>query len=219
MLQHGRGMQHGRRVGRIADHHQIGLVRHGRRIQPEALVGPQQHACHLVPGRAQRRLRLGELRMHHDRQPGRQRPRDQYERLRRTRRQQKPLRRQSVPRGDHRTRRAPVRVRGELAEGRGDPLLQPGRRGAGPYVDGEIGQIPVPSPYLRVTVVPQIVRAGACRVGAFSGSVHDRHGGGGGDGRRRQGGSAAAAAVPPCPRSPAVRSGTRKSRSSSADRP
>lgn len=63
-------MQDRRRVGGVADHHQIRLVGHGRRIKPEAVLGAQQHPAHLVPGRAQRRLGLGELRMDDDRPPG-----------------------------------------------------------------------------------------------------------------------------------------------------
>ncbi len=87
-------MQDGRRVGRIADDHEVRVLRYGRRIQPEAVLGPQHHPLDPVAGVPQGRLRLGELRVHHDRPFGAEGPRDQYEGLRRPRRQQDVYKRQ-----------------------------------------------------------------------------------------------------------------------------
>lgn len=220
-----RRVQHRRRVGRVADHHEVGVLRDGRRVQPEPVRLPQQHPVDRVPRVPQRRLRLRELGVHHDRPAHLQRPRQQHERLRRACRQQHPLHRQPVPRRHRRPRRPPVRVGGEGAERGGNVLAQPGRRRVRADVHREVHQRRAVVAHLGVPVVPQVRATGPRRCSgpglSVRGSVrvHARDGARGGGGRRRRGGSAAAAAVPPCPRNRAARSGTHRSRSSSADRP
>ena len=51
------------RVGRVADHDQVGVVGNLGRIEREAGVGGQDHPLGSVPGGEQRRLGLGELRV------------------------------------------------------------------------------------------------------------------------------------------------------------
>ncbi|AIA02870.1 hypothetical protein DC74_2360 [Streptomyces noursei] len=172
-----RRVQYRGRVGGIAHHHQVRVVRHRRRIQPEAVPLRQQHPPDRVPGVPQRRLRLGELRMHHHRPPRPDRPRQQHERLRGTGRQQHPTLRETVPDGDRPTGRPAVRIRRQPVQRRGDLGLQPGRGSARPDVDRQIRQTrQISAAHLRIAVVPQVdlFRAGA---GAGRGQRRSGHAG------------------------------------------
>ncbi len=99
--------------------------RHRPRVQPEAVRRVEQHPLHRVPGVAQRRLRLGELRVHHHRAARPQGAGEQDERLRRARGQQHLAVRPAVPGGHRVPGRPPVRIGREPGQGRGDPLRQP----------------------------------------------------------------------------------------------
>ena len=59
-----RGVQHGGRVGRVADDHQVGVGRNAGRVEREAVLGAQHHPVHVVAGDPQRHLGFGELRVH-----------------------------------------------------------------------------------------------------------------------------------------------------------
>ncbi|GAA2289508.1 hypothetical protein GCM10010431_03300 [Streptomyces kunmingensis] len=149
-------MQHGRRVRRIPDHHQIRVLGNQRRIEPEPVRLPQQHPPHRVPGILQRRLRLRELRMHHHRSPHPERPRQQDERLRRPGRQQHPLHRNPVPLRHRRPRGPPVRIRRETLQRPGDTVPQPRRRRPRTDIHREIRQLLTVVPHFGITVMPQI---------------------------------------------------------------
>jgi hypothetical protein len=102
-------VRHGRRVGRVADEDQVRVVRHQSRVEGER--ERQNHPVYLVPGREQRGLRLGELRVHDDGAPGPQRPRQQHEGLGRARGEQDLTVAAPVPGRDRGDRLALVRVR------------------------------------------------------------------------------------------------------------
>ncbi len=171
------GVQDGGGVGRVADDDEVGLVGDRVRGQPEAVPLGEQQPFDRVPGVAQRRLRLGELRVHDERPPGPYGAGDQYERLRRARRQQHPFRREAVP-GRHRPAcRAAVRVRGEPVQRGRDACLEPGRRRPGAHVDREVGQSGVRAAHFGVPVVAQVrfvrVRAGYAAGGGGRRGGHD----------------------------------------------
>ncbi len=96
--------------------------------------------------------------MHHDRPYGSQGPGDQHEGLRGPGRQQHPLDRQPVPGRHRRAGAPPVGVGGEIPEGGGDPLLEPVRGSARPYVDRQVHQRGARVDHLGVPVVAQVVR-------------------------------------------------------------
>ena len=126
----------GRRVGRVADEDQVRVVRHQAGVERER--EREDHPVDLVPGRAQRRLRLGELRVHDDRAPWPQDPREQHEGLGRAGGEQHLGRRAGVA-GRHRGDRLPlVRVGREV--GAADALGQPARCPARADVDREVDQ-------------------------------------------------------------------------------
>ncbi len=121
-----RRMQHRRRVGRVAEHHQVGVRWHQRGVQCERF-GEHDPAYRLL-GRPQRRLRGGERRVHAHGEPGPQRPGKQHEGLGRAGREQHLGGTAPVPGGDRGSGRHGVGIAAEGVQGRGQPGLQPRRR-------------------------------------------------------------------------------------------
>ncbi len=122
--------------------------------QPEPVRRVEQHPLDGVARGPQRRLRLGELRVHHHRPacPA-QRLGDQHEALGGTGGQQHLGRWPAVPGGDGGPRRPGVRVRREVGERCRDRPGQPARLRGLPHVDGEVDQALA---HLRVAVVGEI---------------------------------------------------------------
>lgn len=154
-----RGVQYGGGVGRVADDHQVGGLGHRPRIEAEAVRRPQHDAVHRMPGVAQGRLRLRELRVDDDRVACPGGAGQQDERLRGTRREQHLLGRAAVAGGDGPVRGAVVRVAGQPVEGGREAFPEPWRGCAGAHVDGQIGEVVAAVADLGVAVVPQIVLA------------------------------------------------------------
>jgi hypothetical protein len=151
-------MQHRRRVRRVADEDQIGVVRDQGGVEPEAVLLAQQHPLDRVPGIAQRGLRLGELRVHHDRAPRTaQRLGDQHEALGGTRGEQHLARTAAVPGRDGIGRFRPIGVRGQPVQRRGDRPGEPSGHRLPPHVYGEVDK---PGSHLRVAVVVKVDRLG-----------------------------------------------------------
>ena len=147
-------VQHARRVGRVADDDEVGVPDLPERLgrEREALLRPQQHVPHLVPGSPQRGLRLGELGVHDHRVGRRQRSRDQREGLGPTARRQHLLPRHTV------SRRQRVHRPGRVRVGRHGPELldecpcEPLRRLRQPHVDRQVHQV---VRHLGVAMMPQ----------------------------------------------------------------
>jgi hypothetical protein len=150
-------MQHRGGVGGIADEHQIGVVRDQGRVEPESVRLAEQDPLDDMPGVAQRRLRFGELRVHHHR-PARpaQRLGEQHEGLGGAGGEQDLGGVAGVPGSDRRGGRGGVRVRREPGQRRGDRAGEPGRERLPAHVHGEIDQ---PVAGLGVAVVCKIVVA------------------------------------------------------------
>ena len=195
------------RVRRVAHHDQVRVRRHGPGIEPEAAA--EDDPVHRVPGRPQRRLRLGELRVHDDRVAGPEGPGDQGECLRGPGGDQDLGRGPGVPAGGRFGRGARVRVGGEVTGRGADTVQQPRRRGARADVHGQVGQA---IGELTVAVEGQ-VRPGRGDVEPRV-SPH-RRGRERGHGHGRPGGRAAAAARRRGARGRAARPGTGTCRSSS----
>ncbi len=151
-------VEHRRRIGRVADHDEVGVLGDGRRIEPEAVLRPQEHPVHGVPGVPQCRLRLRELRVHHDGTTDLQGAGEQHEGLRGTRREEHVLHGQPVPGGHRRPRGAPVRVGGETGQRFGDALAQPRRRRTGADVHREVDERRAVVADLGIPVVTEVVR-------------------------------------------------------------
>ena len=137
-----RRMQHGRRVGRVAQHHEIGLGRDLAGTQGVAVVGTQHHTVDRDAGVGQRDLGFGERRVHDG---GQRRPErgQQREALRGTRQHEHVGRGAAVPRGDAGAGGG-VQLGGGIAaqagQFGGELGEQPVRRPVPRDVDGEIGQ-------------------------------------------------------------------------------
>jgi hypothetical protein len=157
------------RVGRIAHHHQVGVLgtSAGSRRNPDSRL--QQYPLTAVPGREQRRLRLGELRVHHHGAARPQRPGQQHEGLGRAGGEQHLFGRAAVRGGDRRGGRRGVGVRGEPRQRRRDPVEQPARRTRDPDVDREIHQ---PLTGFAVAVVAQVGCSGHAVIIAAHGRVN-----------------------------------------------
>ncbi|MPM78471.1 hypothetical protein SDC9_125482 [bioreactor metagenome] len=168
-------------VGRVADQQQVGVR---QRID----VQGERRGQDVAPGRTsrgeQRRLRLGELRMHHHRPVAGDGPGDQRERLRPARGGQHHLRRDTVERRDRGAGRGRVRVGAEAGQGRGDRRQHPVRRAGETYVDRQVDQT---LGHLGVAVVIEVGARGGVRVRGVAellgqlrgaGPVHVQVGGG-----------------------------------------
>ena len=116
------------RVGRIADHDQVGAagIRSGCSANPSA--GSSSTRSTRCPAVQQRGLRFGELRMHHHRLPRSQRPGQQGERLRAAGGEQHLLDRSLVPPGHRGDRGGRSRIAAQGPGGRVDRLGEPRRR-------------------------------------------------------------------------------------------
>ncbi len=160
------------RVRGVADHDQVGVVRDAGRVQAEAVGRVEQDAVHPVPGGPQRRLRLGELRVHHHRAAGAgQGTGDQHEAFGGPGGEKYLLRGSPVPVSDGGAGRRRVRVRGQVAQRGGDRVGQPVRHGGTAHVDRQVDQA---GRGLGVAVVAQVglvERGGAS--GRWCGHVRD----------------------------------------------
>ena len=124
----GSRMQGPGRVRRIPDDDQIGAFPDQLRVQREPVGRVEQHPIDPVPGGQQRRLRFGELRVHHHRVPRPQRPGQQRERLRAAGGEQHLIDGPLVPPGHRRDRGGRPGIAAQGTGGRLDRLGQPGRR-------------------------------------------------------------------------------------------
>jgi hypothetical protein len=177
---------------------QVGVVGDGGRVQPVPVRRGQQQPLHRVPGRPQRRLRLGERGVHQHGPARPQGPGHQREHLRGARGQQHLGRWPAVRRGDGRPGRGRVGVAGAGVQRGVQDRAQPRRGRVGAHVDREVDQA---GRHLEVAVVAQVdvvvrrLRAAGHRHRdpAVHGPAHDQpaaaeQGGGLGDRRRADGG-------------------------------
>ena len=133
-------MQTRGRVGRVSHNNQISICRDQRRIQGKTVLLVQDQASHDMPACPQGGLRLGELRVHHQRFAPASRPGDQREGLRCAVRDQQAGRRGSVQPGQCAHRGGDVRISGHVIERALELTAQPRRRPGHSDVHREIDQ-------------------------------------------------------------------------------
>lgn len=133
-----RRMQDRGGVGGVAEDDEVGGFGDGPRVEAE--VGAEDELVDLVAGRPEGGFGLGELGVDDDGVAGVEGPGDEREGLGGAGGDQGLSRRPGVAAGHGRGGGGGVRVSGEVVGGRADHLAQPGRRGAGADVHGQVDQ-------------------------------------------------------------------------------
>ena len=127
-------------VGRVADDHEVGVVGDGGGVEGEAGAGVEQHVLGRMAGEGEGDVRLGELRMHHDRSRPVAGPGDERERLGRAGGGEHLGRVAAVPPGQRSLGLAGIRVAADVVEARPQRRVQPLRPRPVVHVDREVDQ-------------------------------------------------------------------------------